>query len=80
MSLPVSHSVIFIFDYGIEIFLKRLVGKTDIDDGFQRLDTLTKEEGLMTAARNLLVTNQAKTAMDELNRLSLPGAAILHVS
>jgi len=43
--------------YGAETFLKRLVGRTDVEDALQRLETLTKEEGLMTAARNLEVTH-----------------------
>jgi hypothetical protein len=52
------HSVyLFFIDYGIETLLKKLVGRTDIEDAVQRLDTLTEEEGLMTAARNLAVTH-----------------------
>src|SRR6266851_4047220 len=44
-------------DYGKDTILKRLVGRTDIEDALQRLDTLTNEEGLMTTARNLEVTH-----------------------
>ena len=33
------------------------MGRTDIEDALQRLETLTKEEGLMTAARSLEVTH-----------------------
>jgi len=52
------HSVYpFFVDYGIETLLKKLVGRADIEDAVQRLDSLTKEEGLMTAARNLAVTH-----------------------
>ena len=47
----------FFADYDTETFLKRLVGRTDVEDALQHLDTLTKEEGLMTAARNLQVTH-----------------------
>ena len=47
----------FLADYGLEKFLKRLVGRTDVEDGFQRLDTLTKEETLMAVTRNLEVTH-----------------------
>ena len=47
----------FLADYGLERFLKRLVGKTNVEDGFQRLDTLTKEETLMAVTRNLEVTH-----------------------
>ncbi len=35
----------------------RVAGRTDIEDAFQRLDILTKDEGLMTAARNLEMTH-----------------------
>ena len=33
------------------------MGRTDVEDGFQRLDTLTKEETLMAVTRNLEVTH-----------------------
>jgi hypothetical protein len=45
----------FLVDYGKEKFLKRLVGRTDVEDALQQLDTLTKEETSMTVARNLEV-------------------------
>ncbi|KAI0286400.1 hypothetical protein BC826DRAFT_90964 [Russula brevipes] len=45
-------------DSRIKIFVRRLFGKTDIEDALLRLDTLTKEEYLMIAARNLEVTCQ----------------------
>ena len=47
----------FFPDSWIETFLKRLVGRTDVEDALLRLDTLTKEESLMIAARNLEVTH-----------------------
>ena len=34
------------------------MGKTDVEDGFQRLDILTKEENLMTAARTFETTHR----------------------
>jgi len=37
--------------------MKRLTGNTDVENAFQRLDTLTKEENLMTAARTFEATN-----------------------
>ena len=40
--------------------MKRLMGKTEVDDGLQRLDMLTKEENLMTAARTLEVTSDIR--------------------
>jgi len=45
--------ILFFADYGIEKFVKRLMGRTDVEDGLLRLDSLTKEEGLMGAARIL---------------------------
>jgi len=40
-------------EYGSEKFSKKLLGRTDVDDALLRLDKLTKEESLMTAAKNL---------------------------
>ena len=37
--------------------MKRLMGKADVENAFQRLDTLTKEENLMAAARTLEATH-----------------------
>ena len=37
--------------------MKRLRGKTDVENAFERLDTLTKEENLMTVARILEATH-----------------------
>ena len=58
-------------DYETEKFMKRLVGRTDLEDALQRLNVLTKEENLMTAARNLEVTHRVDvnvTATQELTR------------
>ena len=53
------HSVIsFMADYETEKLMKRIAGRTDVEDALERLDTLTKEESLMTAARNLEVTHR----------------------
>ena len=48
----------FIADHGTETFMKRLVGKKDLEDALERLDMLTREENLMTAARNLEITHR----------------------
>jgi hypothetical protein len=41
-------------DYGIEKLMKKVVGKTEVEDALQKLDLLTKEENLTTTmARNL---------------------------
>ena len=37
--------------------MKRLMGKTDVEKAIQGLDTLTKEENLMTAARTFEATH-----------------------
>jgi hypothetical protein len=39
-------------DYDTEQTVKRLAGRIDVEDALQRLDALTNEEGLMTAATN----------------------------
>ena len=43
-----------------EKFMKRLIGKTEVEDGFQQLDNLTKEENLMTAACTLRVASDIR--------------------
>jgi archaellum component FlaC len=40
-----------------EKFLKKLIGKTEIEDALKRLDKLTQEEARMAAAANLKVTH-----------------------
>ena len=48
--------------------MKRLMGKTDVENAFERLDTLTKEENLMTVARILEATQHVDdkvTVIDE---------------
>jgi hypothetical protein len=42
---------------GSEKILKKLIGKTDVEDALSRLDALTKEETLMVVVRNLEVTH-----------------------
>jgi archaellum component FlaC len=44
-----------------EKYLKKLIGRTDIEDGLKRLDKLTQEESRMAAAENLKVAH----AVDE---------------
>jgi hypothetical protein len=48
----------FLADYDSEKFLKRLIGRTDVEDAVLRLDSLTKEESLMAVAKNLEVTQE----------------------
>ena len=40
-----------------EKFLKKLVGRKDIEDALKRLDTLTQEEARMAAAQILKLTH-----------------------
>jgi hypothetical protein len=47
----------FMADYDAENFMKKLVGKKDVEDALERLDMLTREENLMTATRNLEITH-----------------------
>ena len=56
-------------EYGTEKLMKRLAGRTDLEDALQRLDVLTKEENLMTAARNLEVTHHIDVNVTELTRI-----------
>ena len=37
--------------------MKRLIGRTDLDDAFKRLDKLTHEEARMAVAQNLKATH-----------------------
>ena len=53
--------LLFLFsmaNYGAEKILKRIAGRTDVEDAVLQLDMLTKEESLMVAARNLEVTHR----------------------
>ena len=62
---------LFVVDCWTEKILKRIVGKTDVDDALQRLDMLTKEENLVAVARNLEITHRVDvnvTATQELTR------------
>jgi hypothetical protein len=43
-------------DFRAEKFLKKLAGRIDVEDAFQRLDKLTPEEALMAAAETMAVT------------------------
>ena len=48
----------FLYDVtGIETFLKRLFGRTEVEDALSRLDMLTKEEGLIILDDTHIVDN-----------------------
>ena len=57
----------FLADYGTEKFMKRLVGKTAVEDGLRRLDMLTREESLMTTARTLGITGDIRQGVNVIN-------------
>ena len=59
----------FLADYGPEKFLKKLMGRTDVEDALLRLDFLTKEEGLMAVAKNLEVTHHVDRNVEEVKVL-----------
>ena len=44
-------------DRGSEKILKKLVGRTEVEDALSRLNMLTKEESLMAMVRNLEVAH-----------------------
>jgi hypothetical protein len=46
-----------------EKFVKKLLGKNDIEDALKRLDTLTLEEARMTTAEVLGVTHRVDDKM-----------------
>jgi hypothetical protein len=52
-----SPDVFLLANHGTVRFLKRLVGRKEVEDALARLDMLTKEETLLTAVRNLAVTH-----------------------
>jgi hypothetical protein len=57
MSERNSLDVSLFANYRTERFLRRLVGRTDVEDALERLDMLTKEESIMTVTRNLTITH-----------------------
>ena len=54
MSSPIDISLKI--DLHAETYLKKLVGRKDVEDALQRLDQLTQEEGRMAAAEALTIT------------------------
>ena len=47
-----------------EKFVKRVVGRTDLDDGMKKLDKLTSEEILMAIPQRLEVTHNIDSVME----------------
>ncbi|KAI0286238.1 hypothetical protein BC826DRAFT_1049730 [Russula brevipes] len=65
-----AHSTTAMKEGRTKKFLKRLIGRTDEEDALYRLDMLTKEENLMTAARNLEVTHRVDDNVKENMKLN----------
>jgi hypothetical protein len=60
----------FLANYDSEKFLKRLIGRTDVEDAVLRLDSLTKEESLMAVAQNLEVTHDVNGNVKDIKVLA----------
>ena len=50
-----------------ERFLKKLVGRKDMEDALKRLDMLTQEEARMAAAQTLRLTHTVDNGVKEVN-------------
>jgi hypothetical protein len=61
----------FLAEYGSEKLLKKLFGGTDVDDALERLDKLTKEESLMTAAENLGIAHRIEGEVQVIKSVTL---------
>ena len=53
-------------DYS-EKYLKRLAGRTDLEDALKKLDKLTQEEARMAIAQNLRATQNVDDKVKEVN-------------
>jgi hypothetical protein len=58
----------FFADHVSEQFLKRLIGKTDVEDALIQLDSLTKEENLMAVARTLEVVHHVDDKVEVIDQ------------
>ena len=65
---------ISIVHYVAETFLKRLVGKTEVEDAVLRLDMLTKEESLMMVGRNLEIAHRVDGNVEAMRVLAQDSA------
>jgi hypothetical protein len=52
------YNVSFALNFFLEKFVKKLLGRNDIEDALKRLDTLTMEEARMAIAETLNVTHK----------------------
>ena len=56
-------------DCGLEKYLKKLIGRTNVEDALLRLDSLTKEESLMAVAKDLEVTHHVDNNVKDIKVL-----------
>jgi methyl-accepting chemotaxis protein len=56
-------------DHDTEKFMKRLVGRTDVDDALQRLNLLTLEENLMTTAASFQAIHEVRETVTEIREV-----------
>jgi hypothetical protein len=67
---------------GIEKYLKKLIGKKEMEDALKRLDKLTQEEARMAAAEILrltqIVDNKVTTVVNGKRRVSNSGYFVLN--
>jgi len=57
----------WLIEYYSEKYLKRLAGRTDLEDGLKKLDKLTQEEARMAIAQNLRATQNVDDRVKEVN-------------
>jgi hypothetical protein len=60
----------FLADYVSEQFLKRLIGRTNVEDALLQLDSLTKEENLMAVAKTFEVVHHVDDNVNEIKVLT----------
>jgi hypothetical protein len=58
-SESITSDVGFLTEIGLEKYLKKLLGRNDVEDALKRLDKLTQEEARMTTAEVLKVSHKA---------------------
>ena len=59
--------LLFAYIFSSEKYLKKLLGKNDIEDALKKLDTLTTEEARMATAETLKVTNRVDIKVDKVD-------------
>jgi ABC-type uncharacterized transport system ATPase subunit len=70
MSKSIHDLSCFLSDLRSEKFLKKLMGRTDVEDALLRLDSLTKEESLMAVAKILEVADCVRDNVREMKVLA----------